>query len=292
MPNELQLSQIQLSDGLAPWFSIASNNKKASIIHLSAANGFPAASYHSFLQHLNGCYSFSGMDCRGSWPSISTPSKHFSMHHFADDLIEGLSRQHDQAVIGLGHSQGGLVTLLAAIKRPDLFSKLILIEPASLPYSWIDHLYPYIPNAVLYKLFPFMLGSLNRQRIWPSKDAFYKRYRHHNTYRKFTDDAFENYMQHGLIKSGDNWKLAFSPEWEAHIFQKVEFIWKYLPLIQIPTLFIKAQFSNLYSQQVFQKQNKKLSNKYVTSIEVADTYHLMPLEEPQICSEIINNWLV
>jgi len=290
MSNELQQSQIKLTAGSAPWFSLPAKIIDPQTIHVSAANGFTAASYHSFIKHFDGQYAFTGMDCRGSWPETQTPPESFNMHDFADDLIEGLTQQHDQPVIGLGHSQGGLVTLLAAIKRPELFSKLVLIEPASLPHQWIDYLYPYIPKYLLYRFFPFMEGSLNRQRIWQSKEAFYQRYRHHNTYQRFTDESFDDYMNHGLKNSQENWELTFSPEWEAHIFRKVEFIWKYLTKVRIPTYFIKAEHSNLYSYRVFQKQNKKLS-KIISTTEVADTYHLLPHEKPERCANLVVKWL-
>jgi len=291
MQNELHLSQIPLKGGNAPWLSLEAQTSNSQSIHISAANGFRAASYVHFLKQFNGRYSFTGMDCRGSWPKPPTPKPDFNMHDFANDLIEALDQQYDQPVIGLGHSQGGLVTLIAAVQRPDLFSKIILIEPASLPYSWIDRVYPHIPKSILYKLFPFMHGSLNRQRIWSTKKAFYDRYRQHNTYHRFTEQSFNDYMNHGLIKTDAGWELAFSPEWEAHIFQKVEFIWKYLAKVQVPTLFIKAEYSNLYSHQTFQKQNLKLSSENVTNIEITDTYHLLPLENPEKCIEIIDNWL-
>ena len=289
MTNKVQLSHINLTSGIAPWLSIPANSVTAKTIHVSAANGFTAGSYHSFLKYFNGSYSFTGMDCRGAWGDTSPPNN-FNMHDFADDLIEGIEKQHSQPIIGLGHSQGGFVTLLAAIKRPDLFSKIVLIEPASLPNRWVDLFYRHIPKQVLYRFVPFIKGSLNRQRVWQSQERFYDRYRQHNTFKRFTDDAFNDYLTHGLIQNAQKWELVFSPEWEAHIFCTVEFIWKYLAKVTVPTLFIKAEYSNLYSQKQFIKQNKTLPNN-ISTVEITNTFHLLPHENPQQCHEIITNWL-
>ena len=213
------------------------------------------------------------------------------MPDFANDLIQAIESQHSGPVIGIGHSQGGFVTLLAAIKRPELFSKIVLIEPASLPYQWIDLLYPHIPQKVLFRLFPFMSGSLNRQSIWNSKEDFHQRYRQHNTYKRFTDESFKNYMDAGLTPYQNQWQLSFSPQWEAHIFTTVEFIWKYLSKVTIPTLFIRAEHSNLYSHTQFTKHNKKLP-KLVTPHEIKDAYHLLPFEKPIETSNVVKNWLI
>ena len=290
MTNTIELSHINLTSGNAPWLSIPASSEAAQTIHLSAANGFTAASYHSFLKYFNGSHSFTGMDCRGAWKNILPPPNDFNMHDFANDLIEGIEKKHSKPIIGLGHSQGGFVTLLAAIKRPDLFSKIVLIEPASLPNRWIGLLYPNIPKRLLYRFLPFIKGSLNRQRIWKSQEHFHARYRQHNTYKRFTDDAFNDYLAHGLTHNEQQWELVFSPAWEAHIFSTVEFIWKYLAKVTVPTLFVKAEYSNLYSQKQFIKQNKTLPSN-ISTVEITNTFHLLPHENPKQCHEVITKWL-
>jgi len=291
MNTNLNIDHILLNDSKVPWFEIKNTNQQADIIHMSAANGFTATSYLEFLNFFSDQHSITGMDCRGTWAECETPPPSFKMKHFADDLIQAIEQQHHKPIIGMGHSQGGFVTLLAAIKRPDLFSKIVLIEPASLPYRWIDFFYPYIPKKLLFKLFPFMKGSLQRQRNWHSHQQFYDRYRFHNTYKRFTDISFDNYMNYGLVKQKDQQlQLSFSPQWEAHIFSVVEFMWKYLSKITIPTLLIRAEHSNLYTQKQFIKYNKNLPN-CVTTQEIAQTFHLLPLEKPQKLSQIIKIWL-
>jgi len=291
MLDHIEFSHVNLSSGKAPWLSLAARTPDSPTIHISAANGFTPASYQTFLNGFDRQYSITGMDCRGSWNNVGSPPKGFNMHNFADDLIEAIEIQHKEPIIGLGHSQGGFVTLLAAIKRPELFSKIILIEPASLPYRWVNWLFRYTPNSMLYQLFPFMRGSLNRQFKWESPEQFHTRYRHHNTYKRFTDDAFNDYLTYGLTKKQEQYQLTFSPEWEAHIFTTVEFIWTYLQQITIPTLFIKAEHSNLYSHKQFHKQKRKLP-AIVSAVEITKTYHLTPYENPEKLHNLIKEWLL
>ncbi len=291
MTSYFSSSVIDLSVGQAPWTQCVHPNAEAETIHMSAANGFTVESYLEFLQPFTDKYSVTGMDCRGTWKNHEIPPNDFKMSHFADDLIEAIKLKHNKPIIGFGHSLGGCVTLIAAIKEPQLFSKIVLIEPASLPYRWSGSLLPLIPKRILFKLFPFIRGSLNRQRNWKSYEQFHARYRHHNTYKRFTDASFNNYMTDALEKKDKHLQLRFSPQWEAYIFSIVEFIWKYLANVSVPTLFIRAEHSNLYTHKQFLKRNKKLP-RCVHSCEIDESFHLLPLENPSKTQNIINKWLI
>ncbi len=51
-------------------------------------------------------------------------------HYLVEQVIADIERQFpEQQVIGLGHSFGSLLTLMAAYKRPDLFSQLVIMDP-------------------------------------------------------------------------------------------------------------------------------------------------------------------
>jgi pimeloyl-ACP methyl ester carboxylesterase len=53
----------------------------------------------------------------------------FSAREHADDLIAFVERLGARPVTVVGHSRGGLVVADAAVRRPDLFRKVVLAEP-------------------------------------------------------------------------------------------------------------------------------------------------------------------
>lgn len=278
---------------LAPWFSMPTTGTMDSpdTIHFSAANGFPAASYTSFLERFTPSFNISAMDNRGAWSERQPPPKKFSMNSFADDLISGITTQYRHPVIGMGHSHGGQITLIAALKRPELFSRLIIIECASLPNPYIDLIYRKIPKALLFKFFPLMRGSEMRKKIWPSRRVFLERYKTHPTFKRFTEKALEEYAQHGLFERGDGqFELVFDPIWESYVFRNIEFMWKFLRKTTHPTLLIRAENSNIYSSAQFQKYNKKLPAN-VHAIEIPNTSHLLIQEDPTLTAAHITDWL-
>ncbi len=63
----------------------------------------------------------------GSDPQAFSPNKYDTLRSYAADLIDICEALQMDNIIMVGHSVSGMISVLAAIKRPDLFSKLILI---------------------------------------------------------------------------------------------------------------------------------------------------------------------
>ena len=285
------LHEINFGAGAAPWYQHPTNEPEAAKAHFSAANGFPVASYQQFYNAFEQKLSFTAMDSRGAWPSKTLPTHNFGTQDFAEDLINGIESQHTKPVIGMGHSHGGLVTTVAAIQRPDLFTKLVLIEAATAPDNIFGQLYRHIPKWLLLKLVPFIRGSHERQRMFSSSAAFYERYHSHPTFKHFSDQALKDYTKYGLRERADGqFELRYLPEWESHVFCRVSPIWPYLRKITIPTLLIRAEKSYMYSSTQFAAYSRNLSSE-VTAVTMEDAHHLVTHEDPQGIARLIQNWL-
>ena len=285
------LSEIDFGGGAAPWYQHPTNNAGTPLVHFSAANGFPVASYQQFYNAFEQKLSFCAMDSRGAWPSQELPTNNFSTQDFAQDLISALESQYTEPIIGMGHSHGGLMTTVAAIQRPDLFSKLVLIEAATAPDNIFGRMYRHIPKWLLLKLVPFIRGSHERQRVFSSPAAFYDRYHGHPTFKHFSDQALKDYTTYGLRERTDGqFELAYLPEWESHIFCRVSPIWPYLRKVTIPTLMIRAEKSYMYTSAQFTTYSKTLSSE-VTAVTMKGAHHLVTHENPQGIADLIQNWL-
>ncbi|GAA4460198.1 alpha/beta hydrolase [Nemorincola caseinilytica] len=60
-------------------------------------------------------------------PEAFSPNRYDSLHSYADDLVEICAALDVKDAIMVGHSVSGMISLLAAIKQPDLFSEMILV---------------------------------------------------------------------------------------------------------------------------------------------------------------------
>lgn len=85
--------------------------------------------WFKLIHELSGQYRCVAMD----FPGYATSSKGdypISMAFFAAKAIEAAEQLGLERPILVGHSMGGLVAMTAALQRPELFKKLILIAPA------------------------------------------------------------------------------------------------------------------------------------------------------------------
>ncbi len=73
---------------------------------------------------------FDQVGAGGSDLGAYTPEKYASLSGYADDLIELCEELELQSVIFVGHSVSAMIGILASLKAPDLFEKLVLIGPS------------------------------------------------------------------------------------------------------------------------------------------------------------------
>ena len=283
-------NSVVIDQYIVPWLQ-TQNKEHLPEAHFSPANGIPAASYKSFFQQFESVINISSMDSRGAWQQSPKPLEKFTFNDYANYLIIALESKYQEPIIGIGHSLGGIITILAANKRPKLFSKLILIDPASTPSPFANFIFQRMPRWLMLRCFPFVKGSLNRRQVWQSREQFYDNYRHHKTFSRFTDRALSDYAQHGLIERKDGlFELVFSPEWESFNFRKVSFLWDHLEKTTQPALLLRAEHNWLYSEQVFNKHNARLGNN-ITAKTLENTSHLMTHEQTDIVAKEIIAWL-
>ena len=103
----------------------------------SHANGYPPLCYKSMLTPLLPTSRVYAGLFRPLWQPEVEPSSVNSWETFAEDLIAVIDSEIQQPVIGVGHSMGAVSSLIAAVKRPDLFTSVVLIEPVLVPQRYL-----------------------------------------------------------------------------------------------------------------------------------------------------------
>src|SRR3990172_7811106 len=101
------------------------------LLHFAHANGYPPRTYTPLIETLTPRYHLIAMRARPLWPG-SSPDEIRSWWPFVDDLLQFLDGRGEKNLIGVGHSLGAVTTLAAALRRPDLFRAVILLDPVLL----------------------------------------------------------------------------------------------------------------------------------------------------------------
>lgn len=253
------------------------------VLHFAHANGFHPATYQQLLQPLAQDFKVLAIEHRPFWQAKPTATDDWEQ--IADDLIRFLEEQNLNNVIGVGHSLGAVATMFAAVKRPDLFKKIVLIEPVFLPATLITLVY-LVPQRWRKQLNPLTRMTLKRRDIWDNKQEVFDSYRQKKFFAEISDEVLWDYLNSGLKKQLDGKvTLTYSKEWEAHFFSIAPKVWSKLQQLETPVLGIRGKNTDtLRADQWVKWKRLKPTHHF---LEIENTGHLVPLEKPQLLAKEI-----
>ncbi len=259
-------------------------------MHLAHANGFPPSTYTRALKPLFEKFHVISFYARPFWPNCPPAKTLKNWSVFADDLLNGLKEVQARKIIAVGHSLGGVATLYAAIRRPELFSHVILIDPTMLPPAFLRTV-TWMKWFGMEARTDLVQGALRRRRHWDSREQAYLSFKEKPLFKKWPDEILKSYVEDMTrLSEKGGVDLTYSPEWEAQIYRTIPTdVWKKAALLRQPTLVIQGEKSNTFtieSEKAFRKANPSASFAVVKNAG-----HLIPQERPDEISQIILSFL-
>jgi pimeloyl-ACP methyl ester carboxylesterase len=145
--------------------------------------------YKTLLNKISPNQKIISYDLRGHGKSTvpAEPEKLKSWQRYRDDLISILEKNNEPSIL-IGHSLGGTTSLLVAFKRPELVSKIILIDPVLLPLTYWLGTKAIQSIGLIEKVHPMVKGALVRKKTWEVKK------RHFNIFQ------VKNYLEKLFLK--------------------------------------------------------------------------------------------
>ena len=257
------------------------------LLHFAHANAYTPGCYRQFLSHLTAHFQVRAMKQRPLWPE-QAPEQLSRWDLFADDLIAFFEQEGWQDVIGVGHSLGAVATMMAAIRRPQLFRALVLIEPVFLAPAVLDLAREHPEQA--FKI-PLVQIARKRRDRWPGREAAFAHFRQKTVYAQVSDAVLWDYVNHALCEREDgSVTLCFSSAWEAQIYGTPPTdVWQLLPQVEQPTLALRGTETDTLLDPAWQLWHEVQPE--ATFVEVADAGHLLPLEHPEVTAEKVLSFL-
>lgn len=263
------------------WKTFSSEGENAHFYH---ANGFPLGCYAPLIEKLSKNFSLSALEMRPTWEDIGLPTKNRNWQLYADDLISHLEKITNKPVVGIGHSMGATSTIMAAYKRPDLFTSLILIEPAMVSFP-LSLLVKALPKSVMNLVSPAR-NTLRKTDTWSSRKEFAEYCTNHNLYRKFDKESMNAFIQFGVRTTSDDlYKLRFPKIWESHNYTQPPNVLATLKQLTVPIAAIRGKPSIFFSDDLWNKWQKLAPQ--ASFLENPQHGHLFPLENSDECSHLI-----
>lgn len=264
----------------------------APLLNMMPANGFPAQTYLPMLRGLAG-YRALSLPPRALWGDQAGPATYRNWGDCADDLLLGLERYDLRDIVAVGHSLGGILSMLALIKEPQRFRALVMLDPVLLPQATLDAL-DQAREAGAIEDYPLVQGARRRRQHFDSREDAYRRFREKAIFADWSADALRLYVEHGLRprENGLGFELAWSTDWEAYYFSTVyHHVWVDLPKLNAvaPTLVIRAEDSDTFPAASLARARSLLPA--ATFHVMTGQGHLFPQAAPEETARVIRDWL-
>lgn len=252
------------------------------------ANGFPPATYRVLLEELSRQFRATAFAARPLWPG-SDPSSVSSWNDLATDYGRAMAQRDFTGVVGVGHSLGGVLCILAAAADPLRFNSLALVDPVI--FSGLHSLFwGSLKNLGLSNRLSLVRGARRRRDRFPSLEAARSAYSRKSVFSSWDPEVLEDYVQAAFsgTETGDV-KLRYPKAWEARIFELTPAsVWSELRRLEVPMLVVRGASSDTFLPGLAQKIRRELPD--ATVVEVPETTHFLPMERPAAVAAKIIDW--
>lgn len=264
----------------------------APLLHLAPANGFPPRTYLPLLRKLS-AYRSVCLPPRALWGDQAPPTTYRDWGSDADDMLAGFVAHDLRDVIALGHSLGGVVSMLALQKAPERFKALIMLDPPILLPDMLEVIRGAWEGGYMDQM-PLVQGALRRREVFASRQEAFERFRQKPLFADWSDESLWLYIEHGTSKRSNegDYELLWSTAWEAHYFSTVYLqIWEVLPRLTAapPALLVRGRASDTLVAEAFERVQSLAPA--LDCIDMAGQGHLFPLAAPDETAKLITDWL-
>jgi pimeloyl-ACP methyl ester carboxylesterase len=258
-------------------------------LHFAHANGFPPGTYRKLIDELTNHHHVFSMAARPLWPD-SRPQVLRDWSPLAEDLRAGLESRGLRGVVGVGHSLGAVISLLASASDPGLFSAVIAVDPLIL--TGAHSLFWGSLKAVgLSGRVGIVRGARRRRELWSDRDEVRSSYSNKKIFAGWDPEVLEDYLDTGVVDLADGGvHLRYPREWEARIFAAAPHnLWAELRKVSVPTLFVQGEHSDTFLGATRLRVEREVSGS--RTAVMADSSHFVPMERPRELARVIVEFL-
>lgn len=247
------------------------------VLHFSHANGFPAACYRKMFGCLGDEFRIEYVNTIGHDPRYPVTD---GWPHLVAELIEQVER-HGKPVLGVGHSLGGYLTALAALKRPALFRAIVLLDSPILD-RWRGTVFSMVKRFGLAdRVTPAGL-TRDRRAVWASSEEAYAHFRSKRAFRDFDPECLRDYATLGMRTGPEGVSLAFDPAIEYRIYRTFPHdLARELPRLRVPAGVICGRESS-----ESRRMGLATTRRHFRVVRVPGG-HLFPFEHPEDAARAI-----
>lgn len=240
------------------------------------ANGFPAATYQLLFDH----WRSAGLQVEA--PEVLAHDPKYPVNNnwrsLRDELISFIETRTQGPVWLVGHSLGGLLSLMVACKRPDRTRGLVMLD-SPVVTGWRAHSLAMAKRlGLIQKISPGKVAQKRRHQ-WPDREAVHAHFASKPVFARWDPRVLDDYVRAGFVETEKGVELRFSRDIETRIYNTLpdhlaDVLHKHPP--HCPVGFI-AGTQSLEIRQGGCEGARALSHQHFQWLEGT---HLYPMERP------------
>ncbi|WP_446325877.1 alpha/beta fold hydrolase [Burkholderia pseudomallei] len=187
------------------------------IIHFSHANGFPASTYRTIFAELADDYELRFIERIGhdrrfpvtrDWP------------HLVEQLLDDIGRAYERPVWLVGHSLGGYLSLMAALKRPQWVRGVVMLDSPVIA-GWRSSALRVSQWTGLDERLSPAAATRTRRVHWASRDDAWRHFRAKPAFARWDERMLSDYIDYGIpqTSAAGERMLAFDRQIEYMIYR-------------------------------------------------------------------------
>ncbi|WP_213877516.1 alpha/beta hydrolase [Pseudomonas sp. dw_358] len=255
-------------------------------IFFAHANGFPSGTYGKLFAALEPEFSVERLPQHAHDPRFPVDD---NWHSLVAELLHHLALA-PAPVWGIGHSLGGLLHLHAALRCPQYYRGVVMLDSPVLTLA--DRLMIRAAKRLGFidRITPAG-RTLGRRQEFSDLDSARGYFASKRLFRAFDPDCFEAYLQHGLRAVGETFQLCFDPATEISIYRSVPHVNPgRIRQLAVPLAMVQGSHSDVIMRH-HASAVRRLANAEHHTLPGG---HMFPLERPQQTADlikgIISNW--
>lgn len=249
------------------------------LLHFTHGNSFPAGVYSRYLDGLRGRFDVRVTDMVGHDPTYPVSD---GWPRLVDELSAQLAR-YEQPAILVGHSLGGMLSLMAARAHPQLARCVVMLD-SPVVTGWRAFLLRHAKQRGWADRFSPAAASHKRRMLWPDVASAHAHFAAKDIFAAWAPGVLDDYMTHGLMPHEEGVQLRFNREVETAIYRALPHHLSELvkPPFPLPIGFIGGDNSAELRQAGLSATRKLVGPNF---LEIAGG-HLFPLESPDQAAQL------
>ena len=184
------------------------------LIHFSHGNSYPAGSYTRFFDYLRDDFDIRSVDMYGHDPRYPVTD---GWPKLVEQLI-GCLESYPAPAILVGHSLGGMLSLMAARKRPELVRCVVMLD-SPVVAGWRATLWRLAKGRSWSDKFSPAKFSHKRRHVFPDRQTAHQHFISKPVFAAWAPGVLSDYLQHGLEPHPEGVQLRFRREIETEIYR-------------------------------------------------------------------------